>query len=305
MSDITTVLRLLGASAFALVTVGLSPAEAQVQSAPVAASVVPGYVLPETETWELKSEDDYPYQIFVSMPKGTPPPGGYPMLYILDANALFAGFAETRRVLAFTNSDIGKSIVVGIGYKTDRPYDARRIYDFVPALKKPVPPTQAYYEKYKSGGQELFARFILDRLKPELARRYAINPARQALFGHSFGGLFALYMLYNHPTALHAIIAASPSIWWNDQAILTDERNFATKLVQDKIQGPVSRVRIVTGDLDEMPAESADGVAMAARLKPLSAYGLRSESELFKGETHINVPSRSVTSTLRFAFTWP
>lgn len=30
-----------------------------------------------------------------------------------------------------------------------------------------------------------------------------------------------------------------------------------------------------------------------------------SEFELFEGETHITVPGRSVTSTLRFAFTWP
>lgn len=269
------------------------------------ASTGPAYMVPDTETWELKGADGYPYQIFVSKPKGEAPRNGYPLLYVLDANAIFGSFAETRRILAFTNSDVGKSIIVGIGYKTDRPYDARRIYDFVQDFKKPNPSHQAYLEKYKAGGREPFARFIIDRLKPELARRYTIDQERQALFGHSFGGLFALYMMYYHPTEMRAIISASPSIFWNDQEILEEERAFTAKLMQGKIAGPVSRLRIVTGDLDETPVENSDGIALGKRLEPLSAYGLRSEYEQFRGETHITVPSRSVTSTLRFAFLWP
>ena len=278
----------------------LSPPSAAAQTAPAA-----GYVLPESETWELKSEDGYPYQIFVSRPKDPPPPAGYPILYVLDGNAMFAGFAETRRILGYMKADLGKTIIVGVGYKTEAAYDVRRIYDFVEDFRQPVPPAQTYLTKYKAGGRAQFAAFLLDRLRPELARRYSINPHRQALFGHSFGGLFALYMLYNHPGAFHAIVSASPSIFWNDQAILAEERAFAAKLAQGKLQGPVSRLRLVTGELDETAVERTDAVSLAKRLEPLSAYGLRSEFEMFAGETHITVPSRSVTSTLRFAFTWP
>lgn len=265
----------------------------------------PGYVLPESETWELKGADGYPYQIFVSVPKGPPPPEGYPTLYVLDGNAMFAGFAETRRILGYMKADLGKTIIVGIGYKTTEAYDARRVYDFVEDFPQPVPPAQRYLTKYKAGGREVFAAFLLDRLRPELARRYSIDPHRQALFGHSFGGLFALHMLYSRPTAFHAIISASPSIFWNDQAILAEERAFAAKLTNGSLKLPVSRLRLVTGELDETAVEHTDAVALAKRLEPLSGYGFRSEFELFEGETHITVPSRSVTSTLRFAFTWP
>jgi predicted alpha/beta superfamily hydrolase len=264
-----------------------------------------GYVLPETEVWEWPGEDGYPYQIFVSHPPGPAPAEGWPVLTVLDANAVFAGFAETRRILAFTGADLGKTMIVGIGYKTDRAYDPRRVLDFVADFQKPPMPAQVPLLKYKAGERDRFARFILDRLRPELARRYGINPARQALFGHSFGGLFALYMAYTHPTAFHAIIAASPSIWWNDQAILADERAFAQHLQQGAIKGPVASLRVVTGDRDETAVENTDAIALARRLEPLSAYGLRSEFEMFRGETHITVPSRAVTSTLRFAFTWP
>jgi predicted alpha/beta superfamily hydrolase len=285
-------------------TLTLASPTAWAQTAPAGAAT-PGYVLPESETWELKGGDDYPYQIFVSIPKGTPPADGYPVLYVLDGNAMFAGFAETRRILGYMKSDLGRTIVVGIGYKTGEAYDVRRIYDFVEDFRQPVPPWQTYLTKYKAGGRKAFAAFLLDRLRPELARRYSIDPHRQALFGHSFGGLFALYMLYNHPGAFHAIIAASPSIFWNDQAILAEERAFAERLAQGSLKGPVSRLRLVTGELDETAVERTDAAALAKRLEHLSGYGLRSEFEMFEGETHITVPSRSITSTLRFAFTWP
>ena len=296
--------RVSAAAILALGVAQLSSHAAWAQSAPVAAPA-PGYVLPESQTWELRSEDGYPYQIFVSLPKAPPPPEGYPLLYVLDGNALFAGFAETRRILGYMKADLGKTIIVGVGYKTEEAYDARRVYDFVEDFRQPVPPAQLKLTKYKAGGREKFAAFLLDRLRPELARRYAIDPHRQALFGHSFGGLFALHMLYSHPGAFHAIIAASPSIFWNDQAILAEERAFAAKLTEGRLGQPVSRLRLVTGELDETAVEHTDAVALATRLERLSGYGLRSEFEMFEGETHITVPSRSITSTLRFAFQWP
>lgn len=293
-------MRLLKIAAAALALAPLSALAAQ-DATPAAT----GYVVPETETWELKGADGYPYQIFVSKPAGEAPEGGYPVLYVLDANAYFAGFAETRRLLSAMKSDLGKSIVVGIGYKTADPYDARRVIDFVQDYQKPPMPAQVPLMKNKAGGHEAFARYILETLRPELNRRYKTARHRESLFGHSFGGLFALHMLYNHPTEFRTITSASPSIWWNDQSILKDERAFAAKLMKGEIKGPVAYIRLITGDLDEMPVEHTDAVALAKRLEPLSAYGLRSESEIFKGETHIMVPGRSINSTLRFAFVSP
>jgi predicted alpha/beta superfamily hydrolase len=294
-------------SAVAAMALVASQAMAQTPtSAPAEAPApanAPGYVLPDTQTWELKSAEDYPYQIFVSVPKVAPPAEGYQVLYVLDGNAMFAGFAEARRIQEYMTSPIGKTIIVGIGYQTDQAYDTtRRLYDFTQDFKKPLKPAQ---QKLKAGGRDQFAAFILNRLRPEIARRYKVNPERQSLYGHSLGGLFSLYMLFNHPTEFHAIIAASPSTWWNDQGILLEERAFAAKLIEGKLPATPSRIRIVAGDLEETSANVTDSQAMAKRLELLSGYGLRSEFELFKGETHITVPSRSVTSTLRFASTWP
>ena len=274
------------------------------QSTQGAAPVAPGYTMPDTEAWEMTGPEGV-YRIFVSRPQGEPPEGGFPVLYVLDGNAMFAGFAETRRIQETSDPNIGKSIIVGVGYPTDMPYDTRRMYDYTPAIPNPPPPGQAELAKYRSGGNDKFLDFLVGRLRKEVARRYAVNLNRQALFGHSLGGLFALHVLYTRPGAFHAIISASPSQWWNEQSILAEERDFTRRLSEDKIKGPVARLLLVAGAIEERIWNTWDAEALAKRLEPLSIYGLRTRSEIFRNETHITVPARAVTPALRFAFTYP
>lgn len=281
----------------------LMPA-ATAHAADSSASAPSGYVLPDTEVWELASEAGNTYRIFVSRPGGEPPEDGYPVLYVLDGNAIFASFHEARRLQESGSPEIGRSIIVGIGYPTDLPYDVRRLYDFTAPLPPVPPPAQARLANHPHGGQDRFLAFLLDRLRPEVARRYEVNPHRQALFGHSLGGLFALHVLYTRPQAFSAIIAASPSQWWNDQGILTEERAFARRLTQGEITIPISRLLLLAGEDEEYVVNLRDTEALARRLQPLSAYGLRSHYEELADETHASSLSRAVTTALRFAFSW-
>jgi predicted alpha/beta superfamily hydrolase len=290
-------------ASLALVTPAHQARAQQATTAPAKSPAVPGYTMPSTHMWDMKSEGGETYRILVSFPKtGTePPPNGYSVLYVLDANAMFAGFAETRRILEY--ADVGKAIVVGVGYPTDDAYDVRRLNDFTPPLLDPAPPQWRELAKYKSGGQDVFLDFLTGKLRAEIAKRYKINPHRQSLFGHSLGGLIALHTLYTRPQAFYAIIAASPSIEWNEQGILREEREFAARLRSGQIE-KVSRLMIVVGsrDLDDDPEV---GAACAKRMKLLSGYGLRTRFRRYDDEIHISVPSRAVTDTLRFAFETP
>ena len=263
-----------------------------------------GYVLPESETWDLKSATGDPYRILVSHPKGQPPEQGYPVLYVLDGNTIFASFSEARGLQQLADKNINNSLIVAVGYPTDEPYDyARRMYDFTPPFVDPMPPTEKVFANWTTGGNDPSATLLLDVLRPEIARRYSVNPERQALFGHSLGGLFALHMLYQHPDAFRAIIAASPSIYWNNSSLLKEEREFTAKLTQAPFR--TARLMLVVGDREETKYEMWDAEALAKRLEPLSAYGLRSQFEEFVWEEHLGVPTRAITGTLRFAFAWP
>lgn len=266
------------------------------------ASPPPGYTMPFTHMWDMAADDGQLYRIMVSFPSGGEPPDrGYPVLYVLDGNAMFAAFAEARRIQEY--GDLGKSIVVGVGYPGDDAYDVRRLDDLTPALLDPPPPQWRDLAKYKSGSRAKFLDFLTGKLRREMARRYRIDPNRQSLYGHSFGGLFGLYVLYARPDAFHSIVAASPSVEWNEQGILAEERDFAERLEAGKIARTARLMLLVGGrDIDDEP-EPVE--ALYRRLDPLSAYGLRARINRYQEETHIMVPVRSVTDTLRFVFSGP
>lgn len=293
-----------GTGLFALFVAACLPvttASAQTTEAVQAASATSGFVMPETEVWDMESAHGEDYRIYVSRPDGEAPEGGYPVLYVLDGNAMFASFAEARRIHSVYDKGRDKMIVVGIGYPNNDLYDGRRLGDFTAPVK--TPELKSMFAAYPSGKRDQFREFLLNEVRPEIERRFSVNKKRQSLFGHSLGGLFALHVLYSHPGEFFAIIAASPSIWWDSQAILEEERAFASRLMKKPF--PTSRVVVLAGELEEEEIVVNDSIAFGKRLQALSGYGLRSEYAVLDQETHITVPSRAVTTTLRTAMQRP
>ncbi|QKV52212.1 alpha/beta hydrolase [Comamonas antarctica] len=293
-------------AALAALLAGILACGAWAQPAPVPAAPTPaaGYVLPSTQVWDMASETGESYRIFVSAPqggsppRGGPPPGGYPVLYVLDGNAYFGSFAQARWVQEYL--PVGKSIVVGVGYPGDKAWDVRRMNDYTAALRDPPPPETRAYAKYKSGARKEFLDFMTGRLRAEIAQRFPVNLERQSLFGHSFGGLFALYAFYERPQAFQAIVAASPSMEWNAQSILDDERAFGARVAAGQ-QRASSRLLLIAGDRDT-DGDPESVRLLADRLERLSAWGLRVRLQRYPDEVHASVPAQSVNDVLRFAF---
>ncbi|WP_312019101.1 alpha/beta hydrolase-fold protein, partial [Lysinibacillus sp. D4B1_S16] len=61
-----------------------------------------------------------------------------------------------------------------------------------------------------------FLDFILHELMPTVEKEWPINKKKQAVVGHSLGGLFTLYALCARPHLFSHIVAGSPSVWWAD-----------------------------------------------------------------------------------------
>jgi predicted alpha/beta superfamily hydrolase len=142
------------------------------------------------------------YRIFVFKPAAPPPPSGYPVLVVTDANMTFPLAATVDATFGLMG---GKSaLVVGVGYAADNDYTPylMRNRDLTPptplsgiAQNPGMPP--AKLEDY--GGSETFYRFLVDELRPAIAAAYPVNAGDQTLYGHSLAGLFTLDVLFNHP----------------------------------------------------------------------------------------------------------
>jgi predicted alpha/beta superfamily hydrolase len=170
-----------------------------------------------------------PYRIFLYRPAKTPPPEGWPVLYLTDGNACFATAVDALKVQSSypNGTNVYDGVIVAIGYPSDQPYDPlRRSWDLSPPPGRIYPPFFPDTPDVRTGGGEQFLAFIEERLKPWVEEQVPIDRSRQTLFGHSFGGLFALYALFSKPNTFNRWIAASPAIFWEDAAILAAERAF-------------------------------------------------------------------------------
>lgn len=241
-----------------------------------------------SEQWLMKSAEGRDYRIMVSLPEGDVPyTGGYPVIYIIDGNALFPAFHAAKRVQERWKG----AILVAIGYPSDTPYDFnRRAFDL-------SPPQPAERNDPPQGGQDLFLDFIEKRLMPKVNERFKVDQDQRSLVGWSFGGMFGVYSLFTRPALFQHVVAISPSLWWRDRYLLAHERAFTEQAHTGKLDLTHTSLSIWAGDR-EMPQEIQDVRALQRRLENLSQYGLRSDFQLEAGEDHMSIPFRVTTRVL-------
>lgn len=271
------------------------------------------YQIPNSEVFDLKSKSGRDYRIFVARPEGDSPSSGYPVIYVLDGNGYFSLAASLNRLRSRGPS--AKAIVVGIGYPIEGPFDMqRRTFDLTTeASPEKLPPSRGGRDWPKSGGADQFLDFILRELKPLIAEKYPSHPSNQAIVGHSFGGLFVMHALFTRPESFQTYIAISPSGWWNDYALLAEEKAFTKGL--GTLKSPV-RLLIEVGEL-ELAGEEGPAAALAPtsaskefgttrefaeRLMKLGSENLTVKYEQFEGENHGTVVPPAMIEAFQFAF---
>ena len=277
--------------------------------------------LPWSTQFDLASKiSGRTYRIFVFAPPLPPrEPAGYPLLVALDGNMTFPIAAAMGSMYAFSGTP---AVVVGVGYPAS-PLEIQmlRFRDLTPPTpaegvpKRPgIPPLGP--EHY--GGSGDFRRFLTEELRPAIAAAHKIDPAREALFGYSLGGLFVLDTLFNQPDAYGRYMAASPSIWWNDSAVLADEAGFVRAIDGG---APAPRVLISVGDREQMaPSRLPAGMSLddaealvaegrmvdnawelSTRLGRITGCGYASCFHAFENEDHLTCLAASVGRALDFA----
>lgn len=136
--------------------------------------------------------------------------------------------------------------------------------------------------------------------------------------GHSFGGLFTLHTLFTRPDLFQTYVAGSPSIWFNDEFLIGEEKAFIKNF---KADGKKRNILIAIGGLEQrlnpaidpgpkapenldrmqsrrMVSNAAD---MAARLALYKDRGFTVKFIEFDGEEHGSVVPGLISRAVGFA----
>jgi uncharacterized protein len=187
----------------------------------------------------LSSSAGHVHRIVVSAPQGGAPREGYPVIYVLDGDGWMGTAVEIAKMREYEKLD--PAIIVGIGYLSRSFFDAvGRSRDFSPPGS-----VEPDFEGIPLGGADDFLQFLTAVVKPWIAAHFRTDPQRQILFGHSMGGMFALYALYKSPESFSVFIAASPDLPFSNHILRKFEPAFETNPAR---AGP--RVLVTVGELE-------------------------------------------------------
>lgn len=257
--------------------------------------------LANTEIRSLTSSkvQGYEYKIYVALPDGYQSSmDNYPVVYFLDASNQFAMFVQTYRLLRAFN-EIPPLLLVGIAHENN--FISDRARDFTPThltqeqVKERYGPGMANFFPV-SGGANEFLQFIKDEAIPFIEKEYRVKAYERGLFGHSAGGLFVAYTLFNTPKLFDKYLIASSAVWWDNYIVLQDE----TVYNRNHKNLEASVLATVGGEEGELIVGAWKH--LRDRLESRSYSGLDFSAIMMERESHVSVPPRTYSRALRVLY---
>lgn len=223
------------------------------------------------------------FLIRVAEPTKRPPEGQKAaVFYVLDGNWYFGIATDIARMLP-VGTYTSPSYIVAIGYNVTEFDDvvANREHDMM-------------FERFADrpdigGGGAAFLSFLTDDLRPFIEQRYAADPARAYLAGHSLGGQFTARVLLSKPNSFAGYLIGSPSLWADD-TILPAAGRF--------VAGGGKRVMVGVG-AEESPGMQESAVKLATALARPET-GLSVSARTFENHRHSSVQGPLFAEGLRF-----
>jgi enterochelin esterase-like enzyme len=213
----------------------------------------------------------YPLNIY--LPPGSTDGRRLAVVYLLDGESRFQTLVDIAQ-----QTDT-RTAIVGIGNED------RRSHDYVPANTCTE----------DGGGEAAYFDFIRFELIPFIESSFACDPARRVLMGHSHGGAFALYAMFNEAPGAHhfgAYLAADPSLRCMPAAVRGWDAAYAARNTALPARCYVSYAnRANEPFIETIEAHRYSGLTLASKWYPGG---------------HNGMVEAGFTDALRFAFApWP
>jgi len=200
----------------------------------------------------------------------------YDVVYVLDGENNLEIFSQIHLFAKKEGFMPGVILVAVINTNRNR--------DFTPTVLKNIS---------GSGGADNFISFFKKELIPYINKTYP-SSGQSILYGHSFGGLFAIYAMLSEPTIFSSYLATDPSLWY--------DKNYVNKLANEKLKtlSQSEQTLFITGREDGMKDM---GISMLdSILKVKAPEKLTYKVVAYENETHGSVQLKSIYDGLKIVY---
>ena len=135
--------------------------------------------------------------------------GRYPALYMVDGDYHFHYLSGLLEQMSSISEQIPEMVLVAIDDRGKTAY------------RHEMSPTLESEGGEESGRASRFMQFLETELIPTVEANVRVSDYR-VLAGQSMGGLFTVATLLEKPSLFDAYIAISPSLWWQEQALVAE-----------------------------------------------------------------------------------
>jgi enterochelin esterase-like enzyme len=174
----------------------------------------------------------------------------YPLLILNDGQDLVPMHFQAILNRLYVHKRIKEHICVGV-------YAGNRMQEYGTAGRP----------DYKKRGRkaEAYSRFIVNELRPMLAKHYRVDVAagNSAIAGFSLGGLSAFDLAWHHPEVFGKVGVFSGSLWWRSQPYHPEDpdgNRIVHEMVRQSATQPELRFWFQTGTEDETEDRNNNGI---------------------------------------------
>jgi hypothetical protein len=261
---------------------------------------------------------DWAHEVRIALPPSYA--GGdrtYPVIWATDASLSFPLTVGTMSILTM-GQQAAEAIIVGVGAPASvdaLEFGRRRAYEFYTRPRwlngglggqyalKTMPDAFPPELLDGGGGAERFLSFLVDDLRPRLAREFRFDETDHGLLGDSAGGHFATYALLTRTEAFTKYLIGSPAVsGCEDYLFQLEEERFT--------RGPQLRGDLFLGAGEAEATDTFTAVGdilgsmtrLAQTLRLRDYPGLRITCRIFPDQNHYSAAPSVINSGLRHLY---
>ncbi|WP_138465787.1 alpha/beta hydrolase [Poseidonocella sp. HB161398] len=225
-----------------------------------------------------RGEGQVAQRMHLLVPEGPAPAAGWPLLVALD------GAAVGEVLASLPPAALAGRAILAVGHDVDLRYAlVERTLDYTPPLAEGP---QADPAGRPAGGAAALLARLTEEILPRAEALAPLDPAARTLWGHSYGGLFALHAAFaGAPFA--RIVAASPSLWWDSGRAW---QGWLGRVASG--EAPAMRLDLHSGTAEGAPKPRAETPQVSAMLEMRARTPADALEQLDRALREAGVPGR-------------